>query len=125
MLFRKSFGAIVLGASLLGGAAALAHDDPKARHGGIVQIVNDVSYELVVGESGAAVYLTDHGKPVPTKGMTGKLTVMNAAQRTDADLIATGDKLEAKGVKLAKGAKVVAVLTTVDKKAVTVRFAVK
>jgi hypothetical protein len=110
---------------LIGSPIATAHDDPKARHGGIVQVVNDVSYELVVRDAGVEIYLTDHGKPMSAAGMTGKLTVMVGAQKSDTDLVAAGDKLEAKGVKLAKGAKVVAALTLPGKKAVTVRFAVK
>jgi len=39
--------------------------------------------------------------------------------------VVAGDRLEAKGVKLAKGAKAVAALTTANKKAITVRFTVK
>ena len=57
--------------------------------------------------------------------MSGKLTIMVGAQKSDADLVAAGDKLEAKGLKLSKGAKVVAALTLPNKKAVTVRFAIK
>jgi hypothetical protein len=45
-------------------------------------------------------------------GLKGKLTVLNGAEKSEADLVVAGDKLEAKGVKLAKGAKVVAALVT-------------
>ena len=58
--------------------------------------------------------------------MSGKLTVLNGADKSEADLKpAGGNKLEAKGVKLGKGAKAVAALQTADKKTVTVRFTVK
>lgn len=124
-MFKRPFVVFALGTCLLAGSAALAHDDPKARHGGIVQLVNDVAYELVARDSGVEIYIADHGKPVSTTGMSGKLTILSGAQKTDADLVAVGDKLEAKGVKLARGAKVVAALTLPNKKAVTVRFAVK
>lgn len=124
-MFRRSLGAMVLGCTLFAVNPALGHDDPQARHGGTVQLVNDVAYELVARDSSVVLYVTDHGKPVPTTGMSGRLTVMVGAQKTDAELVAAGDKLEAKGIKLAKGAKVVAALTLPDKKAVTVRFAVK
>jgi hypothetical protein len=60
-----------------------------------------------------------------TAGMSGKLTIMVGAQKSDADLVAAGDKLEAKGLKLGKGAKVVAALTLPNKRAVTVWFAIK
>jgi hypothetical protein len=59
------------------------------------------------------------------KGMSGKLTVLNGTEKSEADLAAAGDRLEAKGVKLAAGAKVVAALTTAEKKVITVRFTVK
>ncbi|MDP3310314.1 MAG: hypothetical protein Q8S56_05030, partial [Polaromonas sp.] len=58
-------------------------------------------------------------------GLSGKLTVLNGAEKSEAELKpAGGNKLEAKGVKLNKGAKVVAVLN-MGKKPVTVRFTVK
>lgn len=55
-------------------------------------------------------------------GLGGKLTVLNGSEKSEAELVAAGDKLEAKGVKLAK---VVVALTTAGKKATTVRFTVK
>jgi hypothetical protein len=58
-------------------------------------------------------------------GMTGKLTVLSGSEKSEAELAVAGDRLEAKGVKLAPGAKVVAALTTPAKKAITVRFTVK
>jgi hypothetical protein len=81
--------------------------------------------ELVGTADGAAIYVEDHGKPVAPAGMTGKLTVLNGDQKSEAPISAGADKLEAKGVKLASGAKVVASLATADKKAITVRFTVK
>lgn len=125
MTFRKVASALALGGVLLGSVPAIAHDDPKPRHGGIVQLVNDVAYELVIKGAHVEIYVADHGKPVSMAGTTGKLTVMMGAQRSEADLVAVGDRLEAKGVKLDKGAKVVAALTLPNRKAVTVRFAVK
>ncbi len=53
------------------------------------------------------------------------LTVLNGAEKSEAELVVAGDKLEAKGLKLAKGAKVVAALVTPAAKSITVRFTVK
>ena len=47
------------------------------------------------------------------------------AEKSEVDLVPAGDRLEAKGIKLASGAKAVATLTTPAAKAVTVRFTVK
>jgi hypothetical protein len=104
---------------------ALAHGGAKPKHGGVVATASDLGFELVGTPTGAAIYVEDHGKAMAPTGMSGKLTVLNGAEKSEADLVVAGDKLEAKGVKLAAGAKVVAALTTPGKKAITVRFTVK
>lgn len=52
-------------------------------------------------------------------------TVLDGTDRSEAELVAAGDKLEARGVKRASGDKVVAALVTSNAKAITVRFTVK
>jgi hypothetical protein len=85
---------------------AMAHGAGKARHGGVLQV--------------------DHNKPMPSKGIAGKLTVLQGGQKTQADLKEAGDnQLKATGVTVSKGAKVVAVLNNVNGKTVTVRFSGK
>lgn len=123
----KSYLAIALIslAALAFTPSALAHGSAKAKHGGIVAVVNDLSFELVGTPDGAMIYIDDHGKAVAPKGMKGKLTVMSGSEKTEAELVVAGDKLEAKGIALAKGAKVVAALITAENKAMTVRFLVK
>ena len=113
-------------ASLLAAPAVFAHGDGKPQHGGIVRTASDLSFELVAAADGATLYVIDHGKDYDTAGASGKLTVLNGADKSEADLKpAGGNKLEAKGVKLGSGAKVVAALQTAGKKTVTVRFTVK
>lgn len=104
---------------------AAAHGTHKARHGGVVATSGDLGFELVATPDGAALYIDDHDKPGAVAGMAGKLTVLHGSEKSEAVLAVVGDKLEAKGVKLAPGAKVVAALTTPAKKAITVRFTVK
>jgi hypothetical protein len=118
--------ATLLGLGALTMNAAMAHGAGGARHGGIVQVANDVNFELVVEADGATIYLVDHDKDMSSKGISGKLTVLNGADKTEADVKATeGNKLRATGVKIAPGAKVVAVLNNVEGKTATVRFTVK
>jgi len=124
-MMKKLLTAGLLGLATLGFNAALAHDGAKPRHGGVVQAASDLSFELVATTDGAAIYVEDHGKPMAPAGLKGKLTVLNGADKSEAELVAAGDKLEAKGVKLASGAKVVAALVTSNAKAITVRFTVK
>ncbi len=120
-----SAACLALGLGALGMPTALAHGGATPKHGGISQMAGDLGFELVSTADGVALYVDDHGKPVAPAGFTGKLTVLNGTQKSEADLVAAGDRLEAKGIKLAPGAKVVAALTTAQKKAVTVRFTVK
>lgn len=124
-MMKKLLTVVVLGLSALSFNAAFAHGGAKAKHGGVVATASDLGFELVGTPTGAAIYIEDHGKPMAPAGMSGKLTVLNGADKSEAELAVAGDKLEAKGVKLAPGAKVVAALTTPAKKAITVRFTVK
>ena len=104
---------------------ALAHGGAEPKHGGTVQVANDLVFELVAQPAGAVLYIEDHGKPMPLAGVTGRLTVLKGSDKSEAELTPAGDRLEAKGVKLASGAKVVAALRTANQKAVTVRFTIK
>ena len=124
-MMKQLLTVVVLGLSVLSFNAAFAHGGAQANHGGVVSTASDLGFELVGTPTGAAIYIEDHGKPMAPAGMSGKLTVLNGAEKSEADLAVAGDKLEAKGVKLAPGAKVVAALTTPAKKAITVRFTVK
>lgn len=124
-MMKKSLTVVLLGLSMLSMNVALAHGGAEPKHGGVVATASDLGFELVGTPDGAAIYVEDHGKPMAPTGLKGKLTVLNGAEKSEADLVVAGDKLEAKGVKLAKGAKVVAALTTPAAKAITVRFTVR
>ena len=115
----------VLAVAALGFSPAQADGVAKAKRGGVVQQANDITYELVALADGAAIYVDDHGKPVAVTGASGKLTVLDGATKSEAELKPVGDKLEAKGIKLVTGSKVVATVTTADKRTVSVRFAMK
>ena len=122
---KKLFMTMMLAAALSGGLA-WAHGDEKARHGGLVQISGETKFELVPSADGAEVYLDDHGETIPTAKVSGKLTVMSGAAKTEARLEpAPGDKLVARGVKLVKGDKVIALVTLADKTTSSARFVVK
>lgn len=106
-------------------ASAHAHDGGAAKHGGIVQTANDLQFEMVRKADVVTVYVYDHGRSRPTTGASGKLTVLNGSQRTEAPLVPTGQNaLEARNLTIAPGAKIVASINFADKQAATVRFAV-
>ena len=122
-MVRNFLVSVVLGGLLISNSA-VAHTD-KPRHGGVVQSASDLSFELVTKGDVATIYVEDHGKPVATSGMSGKLTVLNGTEKSEKELKPAGDnRLEAQGVKLVKGSKAVASLTNA-KKTMSVRFAVK
>ena len=126
-MITKFLAAAVLACSALASAPALAHGGAAPKHGGVVQAASDLSFELVAGEGAAMVYVEDHGKPMVPAGMSGKLTVLNGTEKSEAVLVPAGEgRLETKGIfKVAAGTKVVALVTLPGKKAANVRFAVK
>jgi hypothetical protein len=96
------------------------------KHGGLIRHANDVTYELVPLPQGAQIYVEDHGKPVSTATMLGKLTVLQGVVKSEAVLKPGGpNRLDAAGVKIAKGARVLAVINVPGRKApVIVRYQV-
>lgn len=124
-MFKKYAGIALITLATLAAGPVLSHGDAVAKHGGIVQMASDLSFELVPGPDGAAIYIEDHGKPLAPAGMSGKLTILNGSEKSEATLEVAGDKLEAKGVKLVKGSKIVANLKTAKQKSITVRFTVR
>lgn len=121
---RQILSTLALGAAAL--PAAHAHGTPKPRHGGVVQVANDLTFELVPDAQGATLHLMDHEQALPAKGITGQLTVLQGAQKTEVTLQEAGDnRLRASGVRLGKGDKVVAVLNNVRGRTLTVRYTLR
>ena len=126
MKFKNLILVLSLALSSLCTNTALAHGVAKPLHGGVVQKVNDIGFELVAQPDGATIYLMDHDKPMASKGITGKLTVLQGSNKIEADIKEAGDNtLRVLGVKLGKGDKLVAALSNVGGKSMTVRFTIK
>lgn len=126
MKMKHLISAAGLAISCLSITPAQAHGDAKPLHGGILQVANDLSFDLVAQSDGATIYLMDHGKPMASKGITGKLTVLQGSNKMEADIKEAGDNtLRVMGVKLGKGDKLVASLGNVGGKSMTVRFTIK
>jgi hypothetical protein len=58
----------------------------------VVQNASDLSFELVATADGATIYVEDHGKPMATAGMSGKLMVLAGANKTEVAMATVGDK---------------------------------
>lgn len=119
----KLITTLLTAAAMTMGTAAMAHGPAKAQHGGIVQSAHDLSFELVSRPEGVIIYVDDHGKAKPTAGATGKLTVLHGKDKSETELTPSAENaLEAKGVKIVKGDKLVATVTFADKETATMRF---
>jgi hypothetical protein len=104
-----------------------AHGGTQPEHGGVVQLVGDMTFELVARPDGVELYVEDDGEEVNSAELAAKLTVVAAGAKSEVVLApATGNKFEAKGVKIAPGAKVTAVLTLKDKQSkIAANFTIK
>ena len=110
------------------GAAALAAGghghEPK--FGGVVVETKMGDLEIVARPEAIVIYVSDHGKPIKLDGAKAKVTLLNGAEKSEAELVPAGDKLQANGAfKVAKGTKGIAVVTLAGKPPATARFEVK
>jgi hypothetical protein len=105
---------------------AFAAEDHAPKHGGVVVETKAGDLELVAKPELIVIHVSDHGKPMKLSSASGKVTVFNGNDKTEAPLALIGDKLEAKGsFKLGAGTKVLADLTVNGKPAVAARFTLK
>ncbi|WP_399683050.1 hypothetical protein [Xenophilus sp.] len=113
----------------LSGAAFAAGDhadEAKPRHGGVVTVVKDVSYELVAAKDVLAIHVSDHGKPVDLSGATAKLTLLSGTAKQEVEMKANGPALEARGsFETGPGTKAVAQVALKGKPVQSVRFTLK
>lgn len=107
-------------------APAFAAEDHKPKHGGVVVETKAGDMELVAKADLIVIHVSDHGKPMKLTSATGKVTVFNGNDKTEAPLALAGDKLEAKGsFKVGAGTKVLADVALNGKPAVAARFTLK
>ncbi len=118
--------AVITGALAVTATVALAHGEAKPRHGGIVRTAHDLDFELVSRAGGVVLHIIDHGRPLPTEGMQGTITILTGATKAEARLRpGEAGTLVADGLTLPAGATVVAAFTDAGGRARTVRFALK
>lgn len=119
----KSHRTFLTAALLVAATCALATGEFKPKHGGVVQEVSEIQYEVVARADSIAIYVEDHGKNVDTKGASAKVSLLTGTEKSEAVLApAGGNKLEAKGTfNVKSGTRVVAVVTMAGKPARTIR----
>jgi nitrogen fixation protein FixH len=106
---------------------AQAHEThSKPQHGGVVAEAASFQAELVVKQTEVIIYLSDHGKELASKGVTGKLTVLADGKTYSLTLTPkTANQLQATLTAPVKTAKFVAQITVPSKPAASVRFELK
>ena len=111
----------------IAGPAVAADDHNHApKNGGIVVETKAGDFEIVAMPDLLQVFISDHGKPVSLDGAKAKITLLNGVEKSEADLLPVGNKMEAKGsFKMTKGSKGIVVLTLAGKPPATARFEVK
>lgn len=128
MKMKVSFAALITIASLCShGADPHKHSDPVPKNGGIVKVVDEIQYELVVRPERLTLFVEDHGKKVDTKTWSAKVTLRTGADRIEVKLMPAGEnKLEASGTfKVAPGTLAIAQITGAGKGEQSVRFTLK
>ena len=103
-----------------------AEHDLTPKFGGVVVETKIGDIEIVVKSDVMQIYINDHGKAVKLDGGKARITLLNGADKSEADLVPASGKLEAKGAfKVAKGTKGIAVVTLVGLPPTSARFEVK
>lgn len=107
-------------------ALAAGNHGHAPKFGGVVVQTKAGDVEIVAKTDSIQIHVTDHGKAMKLDGAKAKVTLLNGTEKSEAELVLTGDKLEAKGAfKVAKGTKGIAVITLAGKPPFTARFEVK
>ncbi|OYQ34783.1 hypothetical protein CHU95_09300 [Niveispirillum lacus] len=101
------FRLALVAALTLSPLTVLAHGDTTPKHGGIVQMTGETLIELVAGADLASLYVREDDEPIVSAEFTATMTIMEAAGKRQVDLTpAAGNRFDAPGVRLTRGAKV-------------------
>ena len=102
---RAALASLLLTAAL----PAYAHGSMEPRHGGAVQMTGEIMFELVTAPNGLSVYLTEEDEPLAASRFTASVivTAPGGAKTTHALAAQQGNLLVARGVRPARGSKVV------------------
>ena len=124
--FARAILAALTSTLLLAMTVHAGGNHSKPLHGGIVAESSAFEAELVVKQNLVIIYLSNHGKTIPSTGVTGKLTILSEGKTQAVNLSASaGNQLQATLTAPLKGGKFVAQITIPNKDAVSMRFELK
>lgn len=105
---------------------AFAADEHASKHGGVVMETKAGDLELVAKPDAITIHVSDHGKAMKLTSASGKATMFNGNDKTEAPLALVDGKLVAKGAfKPAPGVKVLVEVALNGKPPVSTRFTLK
>lgn len=117
--------ALAVAAALLIAGTVWAHGDPVPQRGGVLQVLDELDFELVVKADKIDLYTSDDNEPVPSEQMSGTLTIKDDAGTTKVTLEPAGiNRLRATEITAASGSRVIAIVTMPDGKSLAVTFAI-
>jgi len=112
--------------ALLASNVALSHGNTKPLHGGVVQLVGEMSFELVTTPDGAELYVFDDGEAIVSQRMTAMLMIDIDGFKSEVVMLpAGGNKFAVKDEKIRPGARIVVMLIAPDQSRTTARFTIK
>jgi len=128
-MFRTVVIPVILLASLAANApvradAGQAHG-PK--HGGVAREVGKLTYELVAKPDSLTLHVSDHGKPISTRGATAEATIYAGNEKIPVALRPEGENmLVAKGsFKTGVGVRVALTVALAGQKDIRLTFSLK
>ncbi len=124
-MLNQPFLTLTLAAALtLSSPLTMAHSTPETLHGGIVKSAHHQEYELIHQDQRVNIYISDHGQPVNTEGMSGKLVIMQNREKSELTLTAKPQMLTAHPISLQPGAKVIARIKKADGETISLRYSI-
>ncbi|WP_018078673.1 hypothetical protein [Thiobacillus denitrificans] len=79
-------------------AFAGAGHDHGPKYGGVVRELHNIAYELVAKPDGLTLYVSGHGKAIPTQGATAEAVIYAGSGKTSVKLEPAGEnRMVAKG----------------------------
>jgi copper(I)-binding protein len=122
--------ASILAAAMIAVAAPTVHahaEHGQPQYGGIYGEAGTFQAELLIKDTQATIYLSNHDDVISSKGATGKLTILGADGKSEVELKPGADNQMTATLKAkpAKGTKVMATITLPGKKAANVRYVIE
>lgn len=112
---RHLISVFVISLVALSPGVVFSHGADEPQHGGMVKMVGDMTFELVINDESSNLYLLDDGDLLESEGMQAKLKITEGENKSEIELTpAGGNQFSGAGTALPDGTKVMALITFKD-----------